>query len=298
MRKCIFFLLIVTGLTSCELSNPDSGIDPGTIVYDSLDTEAIMKIGENVIYDYSDIELYDSSTHILYFSDNHPELDKLRQSEFEVYVGTDVIFQGQFWPTYLSTLPQGIYIRNMPYFCQNFALRFDYRGTTLPDLRNDARIVENLKKKDLLHSGLTVQMSSLEISGTLGKLTLIITNRDKSDLLILDPDKMGHKLFHYFTNGLSLRNMSDDSKFQSIHEWQSPEPWNSWSMDWLSRINPGESKSFTLNYSFSSDVAPGTYQAWFEYPGLSFQVAIDQLFQTSGRIWLGDITPNTTITVK
>ena len=64
MRNHLLIIFAVTlGLNSCELS--DSGEDPGDIKKDSLLTDILLSIGDNITFDYADIESYDSSAYIL-----------------------------------------------------------------------------------------------------------------------------------------------------------------------------------------------------------------------------------------
>jgi len=287
--------LVIFGFTSCIKSDP--GTDDGNTNHNPVGSETFLTIGDNFIYDYSDIGLYDSSTHIIYFKEMHPELDKIRQLSFVCYDEGDSIYQGEFWPSYFSSLPSGSYVSISPFFYQNYALRIEYRESINPDLRNDPRIIESLKDRELLHSGLTGTIQTLEITGSLARLDFVVTNMDKTTLLILDPDKMGHKLFHYFTNGLYLRDLSTNNIIASKLEYQAPVPSNGWKKDWLTELSPGESALFTFVYSFDKAISPGNYSAWFDYPGLSSQVDIDEVFQASGRIWLGDITSAKPITI-
>ena len=125
-----------------------------------------------------------------------------------------------------------------------------------------------------------------------------VTNQDISDLLILDLDKTGPNLFHFFTNGLSLRKLSYEEVFSSQITPQIPSPQNSWKTDWLSKLKSGDSRQFTVNYSINSLINPGDYNASFEFPGLTHGVTKDQLFQDNIRIWIGDIFVNKKIAVK
>jgi hypothetical protein len=95
--------------------------------------------------------------------------------------------------------------------------------------------------------------------------TLTVTNNDESVLLILDPAKTG----------------------QGPHT--APQPFNSWSTSWLTGIQPGESMSFTFNYTLTTVPAPGEYRVVFLFPGLSYQISSDDLYQGSSRIWLGHV---------
>ena len=289
MKNIIFLLsVLLIGFVSCEKSgNGDD--NPDIINKDTLPSEVFIQIADNFIYDYSDVAFYDSSAHVLYFLESHPELEKIREAEFTVYADGDTVYSGELWPSFSSLLPAGIYIPCMPLFYQNYALGIENRLTGMQDLRNDPGLINVLYKRNLLHSGIVASIGALEISGSLARLSFIVTNYDDTPLFILDPDKMGHKLFHYFTNGLYLKNKETDEVTTTILESQTPVPWNGWSKEWLSLLGPGESRSFTLNYSFNSVIPPGNYIAWFEYPGLSLQVDIDEVFQESGRIWLGSV---------
>jgi hypothetical protein len=160
------------------------------------------------------------------------------------------------------------------------------------DPRNDPRIISALKSHNLLHSGLSVAINSITIAGTQLTFKYTVTNQDESDLLILDPEKTGTNLFHYFTNGLSLRTLTYEEVFSSQIVPLAPTPWDSWSTSWLSELKAGASRQFTLNYSMNAPINPGNYNASFEFPGLTHGVTKDQLVQSNARIWIGDIFLN------
>jgi hypothetical protein len=272
-------VIIISILTSCEQINTE---------------DTIFKIGDKLEYRYSDIELYDSSTHILYFKTSHPEFLIQNKSTFEFLANGEEIYSGVFYPGYSSSFPSGPYIYSSPNFYGLYALRIEFmfieNGTVLRnDPRNDPRIISALKKYNLLHSGLSVTTNSIVINGPQLTFKFTVTNQDISDLLILDPDKIGPNLFHYFTNGLSIRKLTHEEVFYSNFQPQTPSPWNSLDAGWLSEIKSGESRQFTINYTLASVINPGEYNAFFEFPGLSCQVTEDQLYQNNKRIWLGDV---------
>ena len=83
MKKTVlFFLTIFLILFSCERNNSDQYSNP------------ILIIGENLVYSYNNFELYDSSTHMLYFKTAQPEIVNPEQSSFEFYADTVIIYQG------------------------------------------------------------------------------------------------------------------------------------------------------------------------------------------------------------
>jgi hypothetical protein len=268
------------------------------------DQNLIFGIGNDFEYSDPDFALYDSSTHILYFRDFHPEFDSYnnKATPFAFYIGNDTIMKGNFWPMFLSTYPSGPYIGTAPFLYQYYALRFSIHRTFSnqndPDPRNEIGLIDDFKNHNLLHSGLTVSIDSVEINNTGLIFSFSVTNYDSDNLLILDIDKMGPRLFHYFTNGLLITNQANSTVFTSNIGSDTPSPWNGWEAEWLSQLSSGESKQFKINYTLSSTLSSGDYNASFTYPGLEFQVEHDQLYQASGRIWLGDIKVMKMITIQ
>jgi len=149
-----------------------------------------------------------------------------------------------------------------------------------------------------LHSGLSGTVDFVEIIGTQLNFGFTITNHDLTDLQIIDINKTGTELYHYFTNGLYLRDQNYHEVFSSTIEHRSPVPWNSWKPEWLSTLKSGELISFTINYPIETRISPGEYNVLFEFPGLAYQVSKEVLFQGNTRIWLGDITLRGNITIQ
>jgi hypothetical protein len=293
---------IIFILTSCEHDKiiPETEPDPDPVIIknDSLVTETIFRIGKDLFYKYSDIELYDSTTHIVYFKTIHPEFDKNDQSNFTFFVNKDSIYQGDFWPSFHSSWPTRPYVSTWPFWLQNFALRFENRYDVKPDMRNDPRIIKAFKDHDLLHSGLIISSNVIECGASQVTFSFTLTNKDNSTLLFLDPEKMGLNLFHYYTNGLFFRKLPWTTSIKVTIPYQAPSSYSIWKREWLSAIKPGESKTFVINYPISSPFDPGEYEVTFEYPGLLFQVSRDELIQGDGRIWLGDFIIRTNIVIK
>jgi hypothetical protein len=159
-------------------------------------------------------------------------------------------------------------------------------------------MIDILNRHDLLHSGLAISSSSVEITGTQLTFRFTITNKDQSDLMIIDINKTGPNLFHYFTNGLFIYDLSHNEVFSSNIQHLAPDPWNSWNINWLSQLKSGDSKEYTINYTINNPLNPGEYDINFEFPGLASQVPKDQLKQGNSRIWLGDIPHNKSIIIQ
>lgn len=299
-RTSIIFISLVFVLSSCEheyidyQSVPDQEITPK----EGENHYYFLKTGNSMAYEYSDIAMYDSSTHILYFKTLHPEFDKLKNESFSFFVNGDTIYKGYFWPSFFSSLPSGPYISTFPLFYKSFALCIDDRGRTKPDLRNDPRLIGALKDRNLLHSGLLLTINSIDCKSAQITFSFSITNKDQSALLILDPQKMGLNLFHYFTNGLIIKDKPYTRSITVKITSQTPSPWNGWKSEWFSRMATDETKTFIIDYPLDSPLSPGAYNVSFEYPGLAFQVNKEELQQNTGRIWLGSLEARTDFVIR
>jgi hypothetical protein len=273
MKKCLFtgiiFLLI---LISCK----------------KTDNELFFRASGGLEYKFSDIELYDTSTHMLYFKNEHDELKNIEAGFFTFFDMGDPIYTGSIWSGVSSLGPVSPFIMS-PSMC-DYALKIENWSSDKPDIRKDPRMISVLNQHNLLHSGLSFSSSTLEISGNQLVFKFTIKNEDQSDLMIIDPEKTGLNLFHYFTNGLYIYDLAHNEIFSSTIQPQIPDPWNSWSIDWLSELRSGESKDFTITYTTNNSITPGEYYTTFEFPGIS--VKKDQLYQGTRRIWLGGIVVN------
>ena len=254
MKKSLLIgTVIILILTSCERisNNPDQYL-------------FITDIG--IEYKYSDFELYDSSTHILYLKASHPEFKNEKRSTFSLLANGEEIYSGVFWPSYSSSLPYGPYITSFSSFYPDYTIRIEHLtiDNEPKDPRNDPRLISELINHNLLHSGLSVMINSIDIVGSQLAFKFTITNQDESNLLILDLDKTGLNLFHYFTNGLTIRKLTHEEVFSSQIVPEIPSPRDSWKTNWLSELKSGESKQFTLNYTLNSSINPGEYLALFE----------------------------------
>jgi hypothetical protein len=226
---------------------------------------------------------------MLYFKEKHPELINNDVSGFSLYADNVKIYDGIYQSGYASSIPSEPFIWKYPFFYPDYVLRFEFMGQGV-DLRNDERLISAFKNKRLLHSGLIGEIKGVVISGQLLSFTFKITNKDESSLLILDPEKMGQRLFQYYANPPVFYNISEQDVFELSFNSEAPSSMDAWNLDWMTELEPGDSKEFTLSYTLSSQMSSGDYKITFRFPGLSRQITRDQLYQDDRRIWLGDIT--------
>lgn len=272
MKKTLIILaLLPFFLVSCE----------------KWENDIVLKVG-STNFRMNDIALYDSSSNIIYFKKGHDSFTAFLDCDFSFWANGDIVYQGSVVPSYSSYLPTGPVIFT-PSFYGNYALLVSYGIPDGNDQRNDPKLMSAFEANGLLHQGLSVVYGAIEESTGELSFGFTVTNMDQTALYILDPVKMGPELFHYFTNGLYIYDSENHEIFSSTIQHSTPDPWDRWSSDWLTLLNPGESKTFTLTYPLVEPLPAGNYNAVFNYPGLSYQVSHDDLFQESGRIWLGDV---------
>jgi len=278
--KNLLFLLIFCLLfsTACE----------------KTDKDVFFRLGSGQEFTFSDIELYDTSTNILYFKKEQDYLEKMYENSFAFMNNGEIIYQGSFHPGYSSSMPIGPFIWSPPAY-GTYALKIEnWRNPNNSDVRKDPTLINILNQNNLLHSGLQISRSSIDIQGSQLTFKFTVTNKDQTDLMIIDPNKTGLNLFHFFTNGLYIRDLSHNEVFSSNIQHKTPDPWNKWEIDWLSELKSGNSMEFTINYTIERTLPSGEYETSFEFPGLGIggQISKDQLFQGNSRIWLGEISIN------
>ena len=120
-----------------------------------------------------------------------------------------------------------------------------------------------MKKYSQYRDGLSFEIRSMTKSDGKIIMNAELYNPDTFDHYYLDPDKMGRGLYHYFANGLYLR----DHKYYTHHKTIiHPEPrssWNSWSKEWLSLIKSEERKKISLMYDHFKEIPQGEYHYFF-----------------------------------
>ncbi|WP_319479720.1 hypothetical protein [uncultured Draconibacterium sp.] len=294
----LFFLLMLFFVAGCDKEDDIENKENLT------DGFCITSNGE-VVLNHNDFEYYDYSAHLIYLKDDKSFAEDFENlGEFTVFANGEEMYSGETWPGYSSSMPFGPMIGTLPSFYSDnivpigFMPYLDTLGNFVPDPRKDERIVDVLKKYNQFHAGLSCEITSVEyVSSTNVTVKLLLKNNDDFNYYYIDPEKTGIGLFHYFTNGLYIRNFSTYEMYEHKIETVSADPWNSWNLDWLSVINGNQSKVITITYNNFEVVPSGQYKATFEFPGLGFQVDEEDIIQDNGQIWLGSLRIQKEITI-
>jgi len=281
-KEILLALIVSVALASCERAE-----DIDSLV--TADSTVFFKTSGGLSYHFSDFAFYDSSAYIFYFRRVHEELKDLESGTFAFFDKADTIYKGNLWPVYYNSIAPGAFILVPPIFYGNYVLAIENWRTGKPDPRNNLHMISVLKSHGMLHSGLSLQVTSVESNGTRLTVSIRIINKDTEKLLILDPEKMGTPLFHFFTNGIIVFDNADHFVFTGNVQSQVPDPWNSWKTEWFTELDPDNFRDYTLQYTLDNVLPSGTYTLWFTFPGLSSQLSKDQLYQGDARIFLGEV---------
>ncbi len=275
----LLFVTLLFFVLSCESDNKDG---------------FCLEINNDILYNSEVIDFYDFSSHLIYLKDGN-NFTLSDQGTFSVSVDAEKIYSGGVYPLYSSYLPVGPYIQCCPSFYNDYIIPVSFRsytnseGITNEDPRSDPKIIESLIAENKYKRGLSGEILSIEkLSESSVKITLQITNLDSEDLLILDPDKMGLGLFHYYTNGLSLYD-AQYNKYSNNLAVSYPDPRDLWESSWFSVLEGNGVKTVSITYDSFDNIPAGNYTAYFNYPGLSSQIEKSELQQNNGRIWLGKL---------
>jgi hypothetical protein len=144
----------------------------------------------------------------------------------------------------------------------------------------------------LYHGGISIDLKSVNIIENADTSTVEyvfkVTNIDQDNLYVIDPDKMGVGLFHYFTNGVVFRG--NGVLFESTYKNVSA-PSTSWDATWFIEIPINSSIERTVRLRGYPKIVPDSYRCYFTFDGP--KVEKEYRYLSGGRIWLGDVVSST-----
>jgi hypothetical protein len=293
-----------------------TGINIFLLADENIDsiTAVEMPLSELVLRDEpwitsEDIELYDFSSHCIYFKEEAPPLPvisvSLKGNPFVVTADGQRCYLGSLWApgSSFSPVPNIPLIDTINFTLPRDIIRIYYKSFVssseenrqMQDVRNDPRIMQVLIRDEQYHVGLEIRLENVELANKNGGSSLTYTytmkNKDEDDLYVFDPNKMGAGLFHYYNNCPYI--IPQDSE-QSITADTSkivkqPETSEKIETSWFSLIKSGELMTRTVILDAYPEINPGKYKCvfWFNSPGLQFSK--DQRDQFDSRVWMGRI---------
>jgi hypothetical protein len=256
-----------------------------------------------------DIEFYDWSSHLIY-------LKKDKSSFFPIVNGSLSIasnnahkpfvfasknkkfLAGYFYPA--SSFEMWPFADMIDYdvsIYPNDIIYLEWPFFPAPDKRENEELKAYLKSINLLHEGIKVTLDSLFVVSNSDTATIryayTLKNIDSDNLYVLDPDKMGTELYHYFTNGIIFYNLKDKKLYQSLYKkTTAPTPYNSYESRWFTRVESGKAISRSVVLKGYPHLPKGIYnlQVIFASP-----IGIDRQNRTlsNGRYWIGNTSSET-----
>jgi hypothetical protein len=283
----LVFIIILILLISCE--SKDQMIK-NSVFY--------IEISDGTTITEDDILYYDSTSCILflkdeiYFSYKESESGNRLKNEFTVFVNGDVIYQGVMYPDDYSTMsaapPMPFYIYRDEYDLDRSVMEIRYSGLS-KDLRNDHRIINALKNRGLLSSGISFTIDSVAVFGLyyIDSVTCVITihNHDPINYYILDPQKMGEAYYNLYNRGLVFtRHVTGyESDFDGIYHSE----YGTITEEDFSLLEGNSSLTFKFSSNDYFIAFSGIYKCSFT---LRFRSSRLDLNQPNGRIWIGSVS--------
>jgi hypothetical protein len=232
----------------------------------------------------SEIELYDWSSHT-FFLNTEKEKEKYSGRHFVVISENERLFAGVFFPLYMSSIPQLPSILPIDdFFYPADIIHFGQLGHQFTgNIEGQNEFKKALISADLLREGIKVELTHVKKKNqTTIEYTFQVTNIDKENIYVLDPDKMGASRFHYLTNGtwISVNNT-----------YYFPNPVNHTAFDkvqksWYFKLHPGEQMSRKVELSNFPSLPSGKVKCSFSFP--SSNMKSGEWRKSDGRIWIGD----------
>ena len=257
----------------------------------------------------NDVEMYDFSTHYVYLSTPKERIFEGIVNEagifngfllkpFLLVAGQERIYLGEFVSALSSSL--GGCCPHIDDMEQRIVASdiLSIRGCNIqgmPDVRKDSRIATVLSKNKVFHAGISVELKSVEVIDNTDTASIVysfkITNNDKDDLFIPDPDLMGTELFHYYTNGVLF--LSDDNHyyFSQYKRTIEPTPYDSWKSEWFSKLQSQDSLLRTVHLKGYPQLPSGQYRCEFVFSGPE-KIEKNARIYNNCRYWIGEVNSN------
>ncbi|MGD8782056.1 MAG: hypothetical protein PVH88_24220 [Ignavibacteria bacterium] len=317
--KLILFYLSIVLVVACsengepllpENQSPDFGI---YFLKDSLLTGSQIKeididsleLNDEPWLSEENIDFYDYSSHCIYLIEDKSYFFDIQNGNFTfdhhlinkpfvVIAESERCYVGTFHSILLSSLPIGPYIDELDInYYPSDILHISENRIGNVDNRCNSKLQETLIKNNKYHAGLEIELKSLKIiensdTSTI-EYSMKISNNDNDDLLVIDSDKIGSKLFHYFTNGPVLIELtSSTSYFSQYKEVITPEENDIFNEEWYTLIKSKQSIERTIQLKGYPHFLNGTYDCNMNFANPK-TISKDNRFIDGNRIWIGEI---------
>lgn len=293
----LLFLNVIQIFSSCEDNEAILSAQKGEITIYLLEGE---ETGDNEIENIKhwistdEIDFYDYSTHIIYLKDTlapgENQYDDFLWKRFALYANGKKCYEGVFWSLMFSSFPSAPSIDIPSIFYPKDVLRINkyYADTDENDRRNNEQLKAALIASGKYRGGIECALTDVQISDHSVSYTYTLKSHDSDNLFVLDPEKMGADLFHYYTNGVSLYNPETEKGYYSE---QHEKPDVDWELSWFSPLMRNSSMTRTVVQKGFDYIPAGEYECRFVFPAhnhIEKRERYQEIDNVNGRIWLGD----------
>lgn len=318
MRPSFIFLIMIISIYGCTRNNPlvapnnntnnfaiyflkDTTITIDKIINTNLND---LKLSDKPWLTQDDIEFYDWSSHCIYLkkdksyfipdfnSFNLESLYKLNWLNKPLIIVTNekkcykIYFAGA--TSNVAYQYPDIFDFYIIYYPRDI-INIDWQSINQKDIRNNEDVKKALIGKNLLHEGLNITIDSLWIDNAdtaTVKYKITINNNDSDNLYVLDPDKMGTNLFHYFTNGPDFYNSTNSTQYWSSYKKVTTLPLGYYDPNWFIKIESGKSIIRTILLKGYPHLPDGEYYCNFVYNN-PVTISKEERMLADGRYWVG-----------
>lgn len=304
--KSLAFLLLICTLWSCSTNDDDYlDKDDGTKINIYIVKEGQINHSETEIdlenlevestpwLNHSEILFYDWSSHMFY-TDSEKNKSENSGKYFLVKSDNQPLFLGYFMSPVSSSISYFPSITAWNgFYSSNVVEIGGFGGFHRNTMDTNKKFKTALNNADILKEGIKVDVIEVmkKNSSTI-RYTFNVKNVDSEAIYVLDPDKMGTKHFHYFTNGVFF---SDGVKHFSA-EFQSESPDNGIPKNWFKRLAAGDNMTRKVELSGFSEIPEGNVNCIFRFPGY---LPKDTNWKTNnGRYWLGEFRTEKELAIR
>lgn len=256
-----------------------------------------------------DIEFYDWSSHLIYLKKDKSSFFPFITGSLSmsndyahrpfVFASKDKRFlAGYFLPvSSFEMWPFADMLDSDVGYYPNDIVHLEWPYFPASDKRENEELKTYLKSINLLHEGIKVTMDSLFVVSNSDTATIryafTLKNMDSDNLYVLDPDKMGTELYHYFTNGIIFYNINYKKKYESLYKkTTAPTPYDSYESRWFTKLESGKTISRSLILKGYPHLPKGTYYLQVIFPGL-INISKQNRTLSDGRYWIGRTSSET-----
>ena len=256
-----------------------------------------------------DIKYYDWSSHCIYLRTSKMEYFPYLTYNFEIpyYLNNrPFIITANNEAIYKGYIISNLYFNSSPShfplisetevsLYPNDILTTDWPFIFQDDIRNNNKVKNALIESNKFHSGICVEIDTSygikfieKNDTTILDYQIVITNNDKDNLYIFDPDKTGNLIFNAFNNGPCFKNLDNNILYSANFKSHYVPDSSEYELDlWYTLVKSGDSIKRKLKVDGYPNMPQGNYIFRGSYQTPHMYLDKTKRIKSNGRIWIG-----------